>query len=69
MYQVEVVILIYDQILITNLQENVRQLEERINNQILGIKGLRRHFDWISWKQPSLIRKGRPKKKILQETD
>ena len=27
------------QILITNLQENVQQLEERINNQILGVKG------------------------------
>ena len=69
MYQVEIVILIYDQILITNLQENVRQLEGRINNQILGIKGLRGHFDLISWKQLSLITKGRPERKILQETD
>ena len=26
---------------ITNLQRNVQQLEERINNQILGVKGLK----------------------------
>ena len=38
-YQVEVV-LIYQQILITDLQENVQQLEGRINNQMLGVKGL-----------------------------
>ena len=33
-------ILIQPQILITNLQGNVWQLEERINNPILGVKGL-----------------------------
>ena len=38
---VEVVILIQHQILITNLQGDVLQLEARINNQILGLKGLR----------------------------
>ena len=37
--QVEVT-LIYHQILITNLQGNVLKLEGRINNQILGVKGL-----------------------------
>ena len=31
-YQVEVVILIYHQILVTYLQGNVQQLEGRINN-------------------------------------
>ena len=41
MYRVKVVILILHQILATNLQENVQQLEGRINNQILGGKGLR----------------------------
>ena len=40
MYQVEV-ILILNQILITYLQGNVWQQEGRINNQILGVKGLR----------------------------
>ena len=39
--QVEVVIFIQHQILVTNLQGDVLQLEERINNQILGLKGLR----------------------------
>ena len=39
MNQVEVVILIYHKIVATNLQENVYQLEGRINNQILGVKG------------------------------
>ena len=37
--QVEVT-LIYHQILITYLQGNVLKLEGRINNQILGVKGL-----------------------------
>ena len=37
--QVEVA-LIYHQILITYLQGNVLKLEGRINNQILGVKGL-----------------------------
>ena len=36
-YQVQVAILIQHQILVTNLQ----QLEGRINNQILGVKGLK----------------------------
>ena len=39
-YQVEAAILIQHQVLITNLQGSVQQLEERINNQILGEKGL-----------------------------
>ena len=39
-YQVEVVISILLQILVTKLQGNVKQPEERINNQILGVKGL-----------------------------
>ena len=38
MYQGEVVILILHQILGTNLQGNVLQLERRINNRILGVK-------------------------------
>ena len=37
--QVEVVILIWHQILVTNLQGDVLQLEGRINYQILGLKG------------------------------
>ena len=40
MYQGEVVILILHQILGTNLQGNVLQLERTINNRILGVKGL-----------------------------
>ena len=39
-YQVKVVILIYHQILMTNLQGHLQQVERRVNNQILGIKGL-----------------------------
>ena len=39
-YLVEVIILIWHQILTTYLQGNVRQLEGRINNQILGVRGL-----------------------------
>ena len=39
--QIEVVILIYHQILITNSQGNELKLEGRINNQILGVKRLR----------------------------
>ena len=35
-----VVISIWHQIFVTYLQENVEQLEERINKQILGVKGL-----------------------------
>ena len=38
--QAEVVILIQHQILATNLQEDVLQLEGRINNQIWGLTGL-----------------------------
>ena len=36
--QVELVILIWHQILITNLQRNVKQLEGSIENQTLGVK-------------------------------
>ena len=39
-YQVEAVILIWHQVLLTNLQGKVTLLEGRINNQILGVKGL-----------------------------
>ena len=39
-YQVEVMILIQPQILVTNLQGNVWQLVGRINNPILGVKEL-----------------------------
>ena len=38
--RVEVVILIQHQILVINLQVDMLQLEGRINNQILGLKGL-----------------------------
>ena len=38
--QVEVDILIYHQILGTNLQGNELKIEGRIDNQILGVKGL-----------------------------
>ena len=36
-YQVEVVVLISHQILVTKLQGNVLQLEMRMKNQILGV--------------------------------
>ena len=39
-YQVAVVVLIIHQILITDLQGYLQQLEGRINKQILGVKGL-----------------------------
>ena len=38
-YQVEVVVLIKYQILVTNLQGCLHQLEGRINDQTLGFKG------------------------------
>lgn len=37
--QVEIVFLTYHQILETNLQRNEWKLEERINHEILGVKG------------------------------
>ena len=40
-YQVEAAIQIQHQVLITNLQGDVQQPEGRINNQILGVKGLK----------------------------
>ena len=36
-HQVEIVILIKHQILVTSLQANVQQLEGRIDNQIMGV--------------------------------
>ena len=39
-HQLEAAILIQHQVLITNLQGSVQQLQGRINNQILGVKGL-----------------------------
>ena len=47
-YQEEVFVLILHQILVTNLQRIVKQQEERINNQILGVKGLRRSVKLIT---------------------
>ena len=44
-YQVEVVILIWNQILVTNLQGNVLQPEGRINNQILWVN--RSNRSWM----------------------
>ena len=41
-HQVQDITLIEHQILITNLQGNIYQLKGRINNQILGVKGLRK---------------------------
>ena len=38
-YQVEVIMILH-QILITNLQGYMQQLEERIGNEILGVKRL-----------------------------
>ena len=40
-YQVKVVILILHQVLVTNLQGNVQQLEGRINNQIFEVERLK----------------------------
>ena len=40
-YQVKVVLLIYHQILMPNLQGHLQQVERRVNNQILGFKGLK----------------------------
>ena len=40
-YQVKVVILIYHQILMPNLQGHLQQVERSVNNQILGLKGLK----------------------------
>ena len=34
-------ILIYHQILMTNLQGHLQQVERRVNNQIFGFKGLK----------------------------
>ena len=50
--QVEVFIWSYHQILVTKLQGNVLQLERRINNQILGVKGLihsLKHAQWFEY--------------------
>ena len=55
--EIEVVILIYHQILVTNLQGNALKLEGRINNQILGVKrvnGLLMKNEWVN-KLPSDI--------------
>ena len=58
-YQVEVVILIEQKTVITNLQGNVEQLEGRNNNQILGVKGLNSGFQ-------GNLRKRRSKDEALQ---
>ena len=42
-YLAQEVILIWHQNLLANLQRNVKQLEGRINNQILRLKGLKYH--------------------------
>lgn len=33
--------MIYHQIIVTSLQGNVKQLDGRINNQIMGVKGFK----------------------------
>ena len=48
-HQGEVVILIYHQILVTNKQVIVLQLDGRIKNQILGVKV---HTLWFFKKRP-----------------
>ena len=40
-YQVEAALLIWHQVLITDLQGNMLQLEGRIYNQVLGVRELR----------------------------
>ena len=48
-YQLKVVvILIKQQILVTNLQGNVLQVEESISNQILGVKGVKSMYSQTS---------------------
>ena len=42
-YQVKIVILLQFQILVTNFKGNVKRLERRIYNQILGVEGLTPH--------------------------
>ena len=44
-YHIEAAILIKHKVLITNLQGNVQQLQGRIDNQILRVKGFLLHFD------------------------
>ena len=58
-YQVEVVILIEQKTVITNLQGNVEQLEGRNNNQILGVK-------WLNSGFQGNLRKRRSKDEALQ---
>ena len=50
MYRTVVVILIQHQILVTNLQRNMQELEGRINNLILGVKGLVDLQSWLIFK-------------------
>ena len=50
MYWTVVVILIQHQILVTNLQRNMQELEGRINNLILGVKGLVDMQSWLIFK-------------------
>ena len=50
MYWTVVVILIQHQILVTNLQRNMQELEGRINNLILGVKGLVDLQSWLNFK-------------------
>ena len=50
MYRTVVVILIQHQILVTNLQRNMQELEGRINNLILGVKGLVDMQSWLNFK-------------------
>lgn len=44
-YQVEVIVVIWLLFPVANLLENVQQLEGRLNNQILGVKG----WNVINW--------------------
>ena len=50
MYWTVVVILIQHQILVTNLLRNIKELEGRINNLILGVKGSVDMQSWLIFK-------------------
>ena len=50
MYRTVVVILIQHQIIVTNLLRNIKELEGRINNLILGVKGSVDMQSWLIFK-------------------
>ena len=47
-YQVELVIVIVNQIVVTNLKGNMQQQEGRVNHQILGVKALTVHNERVT---------------------